>query len=89
MNPSANYIGINGNKMIVAPVAVNNGAVATKSIDTRRNRGKLICMATVLPIPPRLDQPEPESAPTGGRLGLGLSLVAPVTIILMVLLHPG
>jgi hypothetical protein len=46
-------------------------------------------MATVLPIPPRLDKPEQEPAPTGGRLGFGLSLIAPATILLMVLLHPG
>jgi len=37
------------------------------------------------PIPPRLNQPQPMS----GRVGLGLSLVAPATIALLALLHLG
>jgi hypothetical protein len=36
-------------------------------------------------LPPRLNQPQTNT----GRIGLGLSLVAPMTIALMVLLHPG
>ena len=36
-------------------------------------------------IPPRLNQPQANT----GRIGLGLSLIAPATVALMVLLHPG
>jgi hypothetical protein len=36
-------------------------------------------------LPPRLNQSQANT----GRIGLGLSLVAPVTIALMALLHPG
>jgi hypothetical protein len=36
-------------------------------------------------IPPLLNQPESNA----GKIGLGLSLVAPAAILLMVLLHPG
>jgi hypothetical protein len=42
-------------------------------------------MNTDNPVPPLLNQPQPNS----GKIGLGLSLVAPVTIALMTLLHPG
>jgi hypothetical protein len=46
-------------------------------------------MATDHSIPPRLDPLQPTPPPMAGRLGLGLSLIAPATITLMVLLHPG
>jgi len=42
-------------------------------------------MNTDNPVPPLLNQPQSNS----GKIGLGLSLVAPAAILLMVLLHPG
>ncbi len=36
-------------------------------------------------LPPRLDQPKSNA----GKVGLGLSLLAPGVIALMMLLHPG
>jgi hypothetical protein len=42
-------------------------------------------MSAAHQIPPRLNQSQANT----GRIGLGLSLVAPATVALMVLLHPG